>query len=495
MTVIRFQDWAPDASDLGSLGNTTVTNALPSADSYQPMPSLSIISTALDARPRGALEAFDKDNVSFQYAGDAGKLYEFDGGTVTWTDVSKLATTYATGDEEIWNFVRWENKVLAVNWNDNPQQITMDAANFSDLTTVLKARNIAVVREFVVLSNTFDSTDGNVPNRVRWSAIGDETDFTVSPVTLSDFRDLTTGGPIRKIVGGSVGIIISDKSIFRMDFVGAPTVFTIEEVQENVGSPAAGSITNIGSDVYLLSQKGFLEITGNGTGINPIGAGKVDKFFLEDFDSEFFHRMSSMADPTANRVLWAYPGSGNTAGRPNKIIGYDRTFGKWFLITEDVEFILNTKGLPTSLDELDNIGFPNIDTMTVSLDSNQFKFQSSQFAAFDEDFKLGLFRGLNKTATLLTGEVELIPDSVTQLNAFRPLVSEGTVTAKVGKRSRQSDAVTFSASLTQTSSGRFTKRASARYHQFELTVTGDSWTDAIGVQIDQGDFKRAGNRG
>ncbi len=133
--------------------------------------------------------------------------------------------------------------------------------------------------------------------------------------------------------------------------------------------------------------------------------------------------------------------------------------------------------------------------MTVSLDSDLFKGASSQLSAFDENFKLGFFRGLNKTATLLTGETELIPGYQTQINAFRPLVSGGTVTGKVGKRNRQSDAVTFSSSLTQSSSGRFTKRANARFHQFELTITGDEWTDAIGVEIGPGDFNRSGTRG
>lgn len=496
MTILQFQDWTPDEPDFGSVGATVATNAVPSIKGYQPFPSLSIVSDALDERPRGALEAFDKDNVSFQYAGDAPNLYEFDATNLVWTEVSKVSTTYTTGADEIWSFVRWENKVLAVNFDDNPQQITMGDANFTDLTTTLKARNITVVGDFVVLSNTFDSTDGNVPNRVRWSGIGDETDFTVSPVTLSDFRDLTTGGPIRKIVGGEVGVIISDTSVFRMTFVGSPTVFDIEEVLPNVGSSAPGSITNIGDDVYFLSQRGFIELTGNATGFNAIGAGKVDRTFLADLDPDHLNRISSIADPISNRILWAYPGSGNTAGRPNKIIIYDRTFGKWALVTEEVELLLSSKGVPINLDELDGLGFTNIDTMTVSLDSDQFKGASSQLSAFDEDFKLGFFRGLNKTATLLTGEAELIPGSQAQVNAFRPLVNLGTVTGRVGRRNRQTDAVSFSASRTQSSSGKFTQRSNARFHQFELVITGDDWTDAIGVELDPGDdFKRAGKRG
>jgi hypothetical protein len=492
---LRFLDWTPDASDLGSPGNTVATNAVPSADGYQPFPQINIVTDALVARPRGALEAFDKDNTSFHYAGDAGNLYELDESDMTWTEVSKAATTYATGTEELWNFVRWENKVLCTNWNDSPQQITMGGANFTDLTTALKARNITVVRDFVVFSNTWDSSDGNVPNRVRWSAIGDETDYTVSAATLSDFRDLTTGGPIRGIAGGDVGIIISDRSIFRMEYVGAPTVFEINEILPGIGSAAPQpAIAQLGDDVYFFSQQGFIELSGNGTGVNRIGAGKVDKWFINDLDPDYYYRISAIADPVTNRIMWAYPGAGNTSGRPNKIIVYDRTFQRWALIEEEVEYLVRSKGIDVTLEELDALGFSNLDTMGVSLDSDQFKGKASQLSGFDESFKLGFFRGLNKTATLTTGERELVEGKNTVLTGFSPLVDSGTVTARVGSRRRQSDAATYTSSKTQNSWGRFTPRVNSRFFHFELTVSGDDWTDAIGVSIGPDDFKVTGSR-
>jgi len=492
--IIPFVDWQPDAADFGAQGNSAVTNAVPSARSFQPFPSLNILTTAITAYPRGGIEAFDADDASHMYVGDAGNLYELDEPNLTWTEVSKLATTYATASGEVWDFTRWENKVLATNFADNPQQITMGGSNFTDLTTDFKCRNLTVVGDFVVASNTYDATDGNVPNRVRWSAIGDETDWTVSSSTLADYRDLTTGGPIRKVVGGEVGIIVSERSLFRMSFVGAPVVFQIDEILPDIGTISGGSVTELGDDVYLISDQGFMEISGNGTGKRPIGAGRVDQWFFDEYDSDYPDRIHSMPDPTNNRILWCFPGSGSTTGRPNKIIVYDRTFDKWALIEEEVGMILKSKGVAITLDELDSLGFTDIDTMTVSLDSNQFKVLASQIGAFDEDHKLGFFRGQNKTATLETGEVELNPGSKTALKAFKPLVDGGTVTGEIGQRSRQSDSVSWGSSLTQSSSGRFTTRANDNYHRFRLTVTGDTWTDAIGVQVEKEDAARSGRR-
>lgn len=490
--IIPFSDWQPDAADFGARGSTVITNAVPAQNSFQPFPSLDVFTDAINTRPRGGLEAFDKDLTSHKYVGNEAKIYELDESNLTWTDVTNTGGAYTTGAGEIWNFARWKNKVLGTNFTDNPQQITMGGANFSDLTTAFKARNIAVIGDFVVLSNTYDATDGNVPNRVRWSAIDDETDYTVSATTLSDYRDIPSGGAIRHITSGEVGIVVSERSIFRMQFVGAPVVFQIDEILPDVGAMCAGGVTELGESVFVLSNRGFLEITGNGTGINPIGAGRVDQWFLNEFDSQYPERVFSMPDAGNNRILWAFPGSGNTSGRPNKIIIYDRTFNKWALIEQECEFIFRAAGFQTILESLDTLGFDDLDEMTVSLDSNQWN-ETSQIAVFDSTFKYGFFTGESRAATLETGEIEINRGAKTALHSFKPLIDGGTTTAKVGHRSRLADNVTWTDSITMSSSGRCTKRVNDNYHRFQLTVTGE-WTDAIGVQIDREDTPRSGRR-
>src|SRR5690606_8482560 len=154
-----------------------------------------------------------------------------------------------------WQFVSWKNKVLATNFNDNPQQITFGAGNFSNLTTAFKARHITTIRDFVVVANTSDATDGLVPSRVRWSAFNDETDWTVSPSTLSDFNDLKIA-PVIRILGGEYGIICQRNSIWRMTFVGAPIVFQFDEVLPGFGPIATGAIAQDGDLAYFLSDRG-----------------------------------------------------------------------------------------------------------------------------------------------------------------------------------------------------------------------------------------------
>lgn len=492
MPVIPFSEWTPDASDLGNPGSISIRNAVPGTNSYKPHPSLAATTTALTDYPRGAIEGRDAATNVYQYAGDETNLYSLTG--TTWGDVSKVATTYATATKSRWEFVRWKEKIIATNYDDNPQAISFGGTNFDDLTTALRFRHVAVVGDFVVAGDTYDGTDGAVRDRVRWSAINDETDWTVSPTTLSDYRDLSVGGGIQQIVGGQYGVILSERSIFRMVFVGTPKVFQIDEVMPGVGMLGPSCAAVMGNTVYFPSEHGFVALRG-GSAETFIGAGRVDEYFREDLDENYVYRISAVADPKSRRVYWAYPGSGNTAGRPNRVLVYDTVLNKWGILDIEIEFIWRAGGVGYTLEQLDTVFGTNIDTdVPVSLDDSSLKGSAPLLAGFDSSYTSGSFSGTSLDATLVTKETELHSGSRTQLNGFKPLIDGGTVTARVGTRSRQANTVTWSPSLTLRDSGRFTYRANSNYHRFELSLT-DDWTDAIGVQVEPRDARKAEGRG
>lgn len=490
MPVIPFNEWVPDAADLGNPGSIGIVNAVPALSSYRDHPSLTSTTTALTDRPRGAIEAIDKEKNVFQYAGDETNLYSLVG--TTWTDISKVATTYTTGDAERWEFVRWKEKVIATNYNDSPQQITFGATNFSDLTTDLRFRHVAVVGDFVVAGNTFDGTDGAVRDRVRWSAIGNELDWTVSPTTLSDFRDLKAGGGIQQIIGGQFGVVLAEKSVWRMSFVGTPTVFQIDEILPGIGLIAPGAAAILANTVYFPSEHGFVALRG-ASQETFIGAGRVDEFFSNDLDQDYLHRISSIADPKSRRVYWAYPGAGNTAGRPNKVLMYDTVLNKWGYLEVDLELIWRAGGVGYTLEQLDNIS-ASIDALPSSLDDSQWKGSAPLLAGFDSAYSSGSFGGTPLTATLTTKESKLNSDTRTMLNGFKPLIDGGTTVARVGSRNRQADNITWGPSLSLRNTGRFTARANANYHRFELTISG-GFKDAIGVQLEARDARKSQGRG
>lgn len=487
--LIPVGEWTPDASDFGNPGSPTIENALPGPNAYLPMPSLAVTTDALDAYPRGARQGKDYSGNNYQYAGDAAKLYELSSGS--WADVS-ISGGYSTGSEEIWEFARWKNTMIATNYSDNPQQITFGGTNFANLTTALRFRHVAVVRSFVVAGNTFDSVDGQVRDRVRWSAFDDETDWTVSSTTGADFRDLGTGGAIQRVIGGEYGVILSESSIFRLQWAGAPTWLEATETIPGIGILSPGCAVQLGDTIYIWSDNGFFAIRG-GTQETPIGAGKVDTTLRADLDGSYLHRISSVADPRSGRVFWAYPGAGNTGGRPNRIVCYDTKLNKWSRITQDVELIWSAGGEGTTLEQLDSVS-ASLDALGVSLDSSQWKGGLSLLSAFDSDYKSGNFTGSPMTATIELKEVQLNRQRLTTLKALNALVDGGTTTIRVGTRNAMSGAASYSDSLSERTSGRFTCIEKGLLHRIEMTISG-AWSKAIGVLINPEDARPSERRG
>ena len=438
------------------------------------------------------MQARDENGEVFQYAGDTAKLYENVDGT--WTDRSKVGG-YATGSE-VWEFAPWKNKVLATNFNDNPQAITMGATAFADLTTALKGRHIAVVRDFVVLANTFDGVDGDVPSRVRWSAFEDETDWTVSPSTLSGYQDLKVN-KVERVFGGEYGVILQQDRVWRMTFAGAPTVWQFDEVVPGIGVIAPGAAAQDGEIIYFLSSKGFFALD-RGTQATPIGIGRVDEFIRKDMDLDNIDRITTVADPHSKRVYWSYAGADNDGGRPNRIIIYDRAQDRWSLIDQDVELLWSGGGTGISLDAAASVGDPeNLDDMAtdVSFDDPRWVGGAPFIAAFSQDFGSGSFSGSVRDATLTTKEYAFGGgDGRAQLNGFRALIQGGLVTAQVGTRNSLAEDVTFGSILNARPEQRFTTRANARYHRFLLTLSGE-WQHAIGVEIGRNDLRSGGMRG
>lgn len=489
MPIIRVNNWIPDAGEFQNPGMIDARNCVPGLTSYQPFGQYSILSGAIDAYARGAIEVIDEDGNVVALCGDGTKLYKLS--STTWNNVSQ-AGNYTLGTEESWEMVLWKNKVLATGFSEVPQQFELGGALFSDLTTDLRAYHIAVIGNHVFFANTWDSTDGNVPTRIRWSAFDDETDYTVSAVTGADFRD-TNRGPIQRLYGGEYGIALGRETTFRIDQVGAPTWFAIRETLPGIGTIAPGASSRLGEFIYSWSNQGFVAIRA-ATGYAPIGDGIVDKYAIDDLDDTNLFRMSCVADPVSGRVFWAYPGQGNLSGNPNRLICYDTGLQKWSIIDQEVELLWRASGIGFTLEQLDTFS-ASLDDLAVSLDSSQWKGGGkSLLAAFDIDHKHGFFSGTPRTGTLELAEGELHPGHQAQLNSFRALVDGGSVTAQIGTRNKLTDDVSWSPVLSPTSTGRFTYRANARYHRFRVFPAGD-WRHVHGVQVERDDVRRGGIRG
>jgi hypothetical protein len=354
MPLIPFLDYKPDISPYQTGGGSTViTNVLPRADGYGPMLSLVGFTSALAAACRGFFYARNSDASITVFAATSTNLYKLNNTTFAWTNVSKGGGPYSgLPSADNWQFVQFDNFVIAVNINTVPQVFDLTSSTaFADLGgSPPQARYIAVVGRFLVLSGLGSST----PYRIQWSGLNATTTWT-SGVNSSDFQDLPDGGIVRGVAGGEYGYIFQETSIRRMVYApGSPVTFNIERIAQDKGLAAPYSLINAGDRVFFLAPQGFHMIV-PGTPPAPIGKERFDRTFFGDYDSGSLQLVIGCADPAATRVYWAYKSLAGQANLFDKIIVYDYALDRAALLLVSGEYLASLAKPGLTLENLDSI--------------------------------------------------------------------------------------------------------------------------------------------
>lgn len=490
MAYISFGPWRPDTPDNDEGSCVEATNVVPAVGSFAPQPALSPFSTALDLRCRGALATASPQGAVQWFAGDALDLYTINTSTVDWTRVSRQphAHPYSLSSDGQWSFAAYGDAVYAADFNDPIQVCTLGVGNtFNDLDDVApRAANLAVVRNFLVASNTVD-TDGPVPQRVRWSGLDQPLSWSIDSVTQADFNDLLgLGGTNQGVFPGlsaADAVVLQERAAWRMTYTGPPLVFQFDPIEGARGTPSPHSVVVVGGLAYYLGEDGFYVF--DGAQSQPIGAGKIDRTFFADIDSIYFDRISAAADISRKLIFWAYP-SKEAAGIPDKVLVYNWGTGEWSRLRIETEFVLQTLGFGYDLDHMD--GFGTLEDFVVSFDANQWLGGVWGFSAFDSSHRLCHFSGPPLGVTLVTAE-NLMPDPRRHLvTQTWPIVECASATAdiaiSVGHRVRAADPVVWAPATHPNPVGFCPQRISDHYTRFRVSISaGASWSKALGVDV------------
>ena len=351
----------------------------------------------------------------------------------------------------------------------------------------IRAKSIGVVKDFVVLGNIYDEDDATKPNRIHWSAINNPTSWpevgsAAAASAQSDRQDLPVGGEVMAItgaIGGMDGVVFCRKAIYRLSYVGPPTIFNIIEVERDRGPMARNSVVNVGSFAFYLGEEGFWSFTGSGS--QPIGDQKIDRFFLNDLDQNYIHRVYGAADPVSKIVYWAYPGANNNNGQPNKIICYNWAIDRWSTADITQEYMFRNLSVKITLEDLDDFG--NMDSLNVSLDDESWIGGLTSLNGFTSDYKLARFTGPTLAATLETQEIGGT-DRI-YVNAVRPYVDGGTVTVGLKHRVAPSDAISETSDNAIDADGQAHFTLSTRFVRAKVNIAaGGTWTHAQGVDAE-----------
>ena len=473
MEKVTFGEWLPDQPPVaGAL--VEAKNVIPNQIGYGPLPSVSPISNDAPENLNGVFSGRFGDTTKV-FASSNTKLFEYSSSTIDLTNISQ-AGNYSAGASGRWSTAQFGKVVLAANGEEIVQAYTLGtSSNFADLASAAPtAHFVSVVRDFVVCGRTNEE-----PNKVLWSDINDETDWSSGPTSQSDFQIIPDGGNIQGISGGEFALIFLQRGISRMTYAGAPLYFQFDTISRGLGCLEPKSIAQYGNLSFFLSDDGFYFC--DGTKVQPIGAEKIDRFFFNDAELALLNTMSVAVDPVRRCIFWLYTNNSSV----QSILIYNWQIQRWSRGETTADFIASVETEGITLESLDNYS-ASLDDLGISLD-DRFWVADNTLLAGVEDRKIVAFSGSNSVGEIVTGD---LVGNNSIISLAKPIVDSGTGSVSIASRPTLNDTITFGTTATADSENRCSVRSHGRYHRVKLFPTGD-FTSAVGVELD---IKQRGNR-
>jgi len=467
---ITFGEWTPDQPGITN-GLRRAENVYSKLVGYGAIPTVVDYSASASENLNNVVAGKTTAGATIVFAGGSTKLFKLDSADLSLDNVSKSGN-YTTPTDQRWKFTQFGNVIIAANGFDKLQGFNLNSSSlFANLAAdAPTARYVTVVRDFVV-----SGWQTSYPNRVQWSALGDESSWTTSATTQADYQDIPDGGSVVGVTGGEYGLVFMDRSIHRMSYVGSPLVFQFDNISRNLGCYEANSIIQYGGTSFFLGDDGFYAC--DGQNVVPIGNEKVNRFFFDNVDEGTLYLMSAAVDPTKKLIIWAY--ASNSSATADSLLIYNYQTQRWTSGTTTVDRIASTSTPAVTLEGLDVYG--TLETILTTFDSRIWLGGKLQLAGVD-GAKIVTFSGANATAYIETGDIE-VPGATSSITLVKPTVEGGSGSVALLSRRLLTESTVFGSQTAADAENRVSVRGVGRYHRLQLTPTG-SWTSAVGMDID-----------
>lgn len=471
---VTFGEWLPDQPGVvGAL--TTAKNCYPRAVGYGPFPEEADYSGNAPEDLNNVVAAKSTSGGTSVFAASTSKLYKLNGTTLTFDDVS--GTTYSSIEK--FRFTQFGNRLIAASENNTLQGYDLNSSTtFSNLAVdAPKTKYVTVVRDFVVTGY-----QTAYPFRVQWSGINNETTWTASGTTQADYQDIPDGGIVQGITGGEFGLVLLERGVVRMSYVGTPLIFQFDNISRNLGCYEPNSVIQYQGVTYFLGDDGFYAC--NGQQIEPIGAEKINRYFFSSLKETDIAKMSTALDPSKSLVIWGYP----TVDTTYRLLVYHVPTKRWSYVETAVDRIASSSTPGVTVEGLDAFS-ASLDALETPLDSRVWFGGKLQLAGVSAK-KIITFSGTSKTAVINTSDIEG-NGTKSMITLVKPIVDNGSGSAAVFSRNTLDTQVSFGSQTAANSENRIGLRSFGQYHRVSLTPTGNNWSSAIGVDLE---IQQAGSR-
>ena len=462
---IMLGEWLPDQP--GVVGSVTeATNCYPVTNGYAPFKGESDLSDNAGAELLITFAGKFANSISL-FAGSTSNLYKFSPADL---DLDALTTT-GYSNIEFWDVAQYGQTMIAANGADKLQSYDLIAGtSFANLAAAAPAAKfVTVIKDFVVAGNV-----SGEENKVYWSDINDETDWTPGAASQSDSQVLPDGGNITGLAGGEFGLIFMERAIYRMTYSGSPFFFQFDAISRSLGCISYGSVCQYGGLTYFLADDGFYVC--DGQSLKNIGEEKVNRYFFDISSKvDLKLKMSSGVDPIRKLVIWCTPLQSGGYG----LFVYSIPLNRWSYIETTATSVASVLTATTTLENLDNYS-ASIDALDVSLDDPQWA-GGNLIIAGTKGQKIITFGNSFKSAHISTGDIDIGRSTVM---LARPIVDGGSGSIAVASRDNLGEHVLFGDSVAADAENRVSLRSNGDFHRLKLIPTGTNWKTAVGMEVE-----------
>lgn len=473
--------WGPFRPDVGGpnsgmaeIADGVQPQAAGTGIGYGPMPALvtPANAAALSGPPRGSISLRLFDGTQRVFYGTATGISALQN-DFSWLVIATGLTVTAGDDISFCHFGAY---LLNSNTTDGFKAYNVEVpAGNNAVTDAPKARFI------FSCNNVIFALDCNGNNkRMASSGIGDHTAWNrlgANGKTFEDGGALLWGTDLKN----GAAIIFQDDASRLIQFGGAPggALYTIAKIADGRGSVGERSGVSFDGMVFYLATDGFYKFTLAG-GNEPIGAEKINRWFLDRVDQSRLSEVQGSIDPLNKIVWWRYPTLNITSATVfHDLIGYDWQLNEWVTATVNTASLgrLSTPGY--TLDQMD--GFGVLDVIDIPLDSRFWQGGQPVFAALDANYKFASFTGTAMAVTLRSCVMNSPTSAL--IGWATPMSDAANSTLAIGVKDNLSDPIAWGDPQSKVRNGATPQRVRGLNIQLQEAIPAAAiWNYANGVE-------------
>jgi len=163
------------------------------------------------------------------------------------------------------------------------------------------------------------------PLLIRWSDIGDFTQWAATPTNQAGSYRIPTGSKIvAGIQGPQQGLLWTDLDLWAMQYIGPPFVYGFNKIGSNCGAISRHCTGQLNGAIYWMSQKQFFMSMGSGPQSIPCPVWDV---IFQNINTSYLYKVACGVNSQFNEITWYYPSASSTEN--DSYVKYNTVLQQW----------------------------------------------------------------------------------------------------------------------------------------------------------------------